>query len=37
MREGWWDIMANNLKNQTYKIKEWIIVDSQIERRPEKV
>lgn len=27
VRDGWWNIMANNIANQTYKNIEWIIVD----------
>jgi len=27
IREGWWNIMADNLSRQTYKNFEWIIVD----------
>lgn len=27
IRQGWWNIMANSLANQTYKNFEWIIVD----------
>lgn len=26
-RRGWWNIMADNLSNQTYKNFEWIVVD----------
>lgn len=27
IREGWWNLMADNLSKQTYKNFEWIIVD----------
>lgn len=27
IREGWWNIMAQNLSNQTYKNFEWTIID----------
>lgn len=27
IRRGWWNIMAHNLSNQTYKNFEWVIVD----------
>jgi glycosyltransferase involved in cell wall biosynthesis len=27
IRRGWWEIMSRNLRNQTYKNFEWIIVD----------
>jgi hypothetical protein len=32
-RRGWWNIMANNLANQTYKNFEWVIVDDYPEDR----
>src|SRR3990167_2696184 len=33
IREGWWEIMADNLKSQTYPITEWIIVDDHKDDR----
>lgn len=33
IREGWWNIMAENLSRQTYKNFEWIIVDDYKEDR----
>lgn len=33
IRTGWWNIIANNLSNQTYKNFEWIIVDDYKEDR----
>lgn len=33
IREGFWNIMADNIANQTYKVKEWIIVDDYREDR----
>jgi glycosyltransferase involved in cell wall biosynthesis len=34
-RRGWWNIMANNLANQTYKNFEWVIVDDYKDDRSE--
>lgn len=33
IRRGWWNIMAHNIKNQTYKNVEWVIVDDYPEDR----
>ena len=33
IRRGWWNIMAHNIANQTYKNIEWIIVDDYPENR----
>lgn len=33
IREGWWNIMAKNLSEQTYKNFEWIILDDHKEDR----
>lgn len=33
IRTGWWNIMAHNIKEQTYKNIEWIIVDDHKEDR----
>ena len=33
IREGWWNVMADNLSKQTYPISEWIIVDDYPEDR----
>lgn len=33
IRKGFWNIMANNIANQTYKNIEWIIVDDYKEDR----
>lgn len=33
IRQGWWNIMANNIAIQTYKNIEWIIVDDYPENR----
>ena len=33
VREGWWNIMANNIAKQTYKNLEWIIVDDHKDNR----
>ncbi|GIW70213.1 MAG: hypothetical protein KatS3mg101_0960 [Patescibacteria group bacterium] len=33
IREGWWNIMSDNLSKQTYKNFEWIIVDDYREDR----
>lgn len=33
VREGWWNIMAHNIANQTYKNIEWIIVDDHPDNR----
>lgn len=33
IREGFWNIMAHNLSNQTYPIHEWVIVDDHKEDR----
>lgn len=27
IRQGWWNVMANNIASQTYKNIEWLIVD----------
>lgn len=35
VREGFWNIMANNIANQTYKNIEWIIVDDHKDDRSE--
>lgn len=35
IREGWWNIMASNLSEQTYKNFEWVIVDDYNEDRSE--
>lgn len=35
IRTGFWNIMAQNLKNQTYKNFEWLIVDDYKEDRSE--
>lgn len=34
-RRGWWNIMANNIANQTYKNVEWLIIDDYPENREE--
>ncbi len=33
IREGWWNLMAHNLSQQTYKNFEWVIVDDYKEDR----
>lgn len=33
VRDGWWNVMADNLSKQTYKNFEWIIVDDKDENR----
>jgi glycosyltransferase involved in cell wall biosynthesis len=33
IRRGWWNIMAHNIANQTYKNIEWIIVDDYPKNR----
>jgi len=33
IREGWWNLMAHNLSQQTYKNFEWVIVDDHKEDR----
>lgn len=33
IRTGWWNLMAHNIKEQTYKNIEWIIVDDYKEDR----
>lgn len=33
IRTGWWNVMANNIANQTHKNLEWIIVDDYKENR----
>lgn len=33
IREGWWNIMAENISKQTYKNLEWLIVDDYREDR----
>lgn len=33
IRNGWWNIMADNLSKQTYKNFEWVIVDDHKEDR----
>ena len=33
IREGFWNIMADNLSNQTYKNFEWIVVDDHKDNR----
>ena len=35
IREGWWNTMAENIANQTYKVHEWIILDDHEEDRSE--
>lgn len=35
IRDGWWNIMASNLAEQTHKNFEWLIVDGQKESRRE--
>lgn len=33
VRQGWWNLMANNIANQTYKNIEWLIIDDYKEDR----
>lgn len=33
LRNGWWNLMANNIAAQTYKNLEWVIVDAQKDSR----
>jgi len=33
IRSGWWNLMAHNIKEQTYKNIEWIIVDDHKDDR----
>ena len=35
IRDGWWNVMADNISKQTYKNIEWIIVDDGREDRSE--
>lgn len=35
IREGWWNLMANNLSVQTYKNFEWLVVDDHKQNRSE--
>lgn len=35
VREGWWNLMSNNIAVQTYKNIEWIIVDDHKQNRSE--
>lgn len=35
VREGFWNVMAENLSKQTYKFDEWVIVDDYKEDRSE--
>lgn len=35
IRTGWWNLMADNLSNQTYKNFEWIIIDDHKNDRHE--
>lgn len=35
IREGWWNLMADNLSKQTYPIHEWVIVDDHKDNRKE--
>ena len=33
IREGWWNLMADNLSKQTYKNFEWLIIDDHKDNR----
>ncbi|MCK9355136.1 MAG: glycosyltransferase [Gallionella sp.] len=35
IRRGFWNIMANNIANQTYKNLEWVIIDDYKQNREE--
>lgn len=35
LREGWWNLMSNNIAVQTYNNLEWVIVDAHKDNRKE--